>query len=88
MDRIKTTQTREELYLSIPKGGVGAELGVCKGSNAAILFQYTKPTKMYLVDIWTELCPDGIHSLYRATEIIMIWFRISSQKKFLQEELK
>ena len=57
--RIGKKQTREELYLSIPKGGVGAELGVCKGSNAAILFQYTKPEKIYLVDIWTELCPDG-----------------------------
>ena len=29
MDLIKEVETREELYLEIPKGGVGAEIGVC-----------------------------------------------------------
>ena len=59
MKVIKEVQTRQELYLEIPKGGVGAELGVCKGANAASLLVHTRPEKLYLVDIWTEKCPDG-----------------------------
>ena len=58
MQRIKEVQTRQELYLEIPKGGIGAELGVCKGSNSASLLVHTRPEKLYLVDIWTEKCPD------------------------------
>ena len=84
MDKIKIAQTREELYLSIPKGGVGAELGVCKGSNAAILFQYTK--LIYGLS-HVLMVRNGIHSLYQATGIIMKWLQTSSQKKLVQEEL-
>ena len=52
MKVIKEVQTRQELYLEIPKGGVGAELGVCKGANAESLLVHTRPEKLYLVDIW------------------------------------
>lgn len=60
MDKIKDIQSREELYLEIPKGGIGAELGVCKGVNSIPLYFITKPTKLYLVDIWTKRCPNGL----------------------------
>ena len=43
-----------EMYLSLPKGGVGAEIGVCKGVNATFLWQALKPSKLYLCDIWEE----------------------------------
>lgn len=59
MEKIKSIETREELYLEIPKGGIGAEIGVCKGINSMPLYFISKPSKMYLVDIWTEICPNG-----------------------------
>ena len=59
MDRIKSVPTREEMYELIPKGGVGAELGVCKGSNAVQLYFRTKPRKLFLVDTWDEVTQES-----------------------------
>jgi Methyltransferase domain len=36
----------------LPKGGVGAELGVHKGYFTEVLLASTKPTKLHLVDPW------------------------------------
>ena len=54
MDNIKEYETHVEMYLDVPKGGVGAEIGVCKGINAVHLWHITKPSKLYLCDIWHE----------------------------------
>ncbi len=59
MSKIKEYETREEMYLDIPKGGVGAEIGSCKGLNAISMFHIAKPSHMFLVDIWTEKDPEG-----------------------------
>ena len=59
MDRIKEYETHMEMYLSLPKGGVGAEIGVCKGFNATFLWHVLKPSKLYLCDIWEERSPDA-----------------------------
>ena len=40
MEKIKSIETREELYLEIPKGGIGAEIGVCKGINSMPLYRF------------------------------------------------
>jgi hypothetical protein len=55
MDTIKEIPIRELLYEVIPKNGIGAELGVCRGSNAVQLFFKTKPSIMFLVDTWEEV---------------------------------
>ena len=55
MEHIKDIETREEMYLKIPKGGIGAEIGVCKGMNAINLFFLCRPTTMFLIDVWCEL---------------------------------
>lgn len=55
MEKIQDIDTREWLYDMVPKNGIGAELGVCRGQNAVQLFFRTKPSLMYLVDIWKEL---------------------------------
>lgn len=52
--KIKEIETRLEMYLELPKGGVGAEIGVCKGNNAIQLYHIIKPSKLYLCDIWKE----------------------------------
>lgn len=55
MDSIKEIPTRELIYDIVPKNGVGAELGVCRGSNAVQLFFRTKPSVLFLVDKWEKI---------------------------------
>ena len=52
---IKEFDLREDLYYSVPQGGVGCELGVCRGHNAVSLYHAIKPSKFYLVDFWGEM---------------------------------
>jgi SAM-dependent methyltransferase len=54
MRKIKQHASKEEMFMEIPKGGIGAELGVAKGCNAIRLLHLTKPKKLYLVDLWSE----------------------------------
>jgi hypothetical protein len=54
MDLIKEIDTRELMYDIIPKGGTGAELGVCRGGNAVQLIFRTKPSVLFLVDPWEK----------------------------------
>lgn len=49
---MKVVQTRAELVEHLPKGGVGAEVGVQKGDFAAKLLALCAPRKLYLVDPW------------------------------------
>jgi len=58
MDKIKEYETANEMYLDIPKDGIGAEIGVCKGWNATSLCHIAKPKKLYLCDIWRERHPN------------------------------
>ena len=83
MDRIKEYETRMEMYLSLPKGGEGAEVGVCKGINATFLWQALKPSKLHLCDIWEERSPDAY-----LTEEPELWYDDHSKligKLFAQE---
>ena len=43
---------RRELYRLFLKGGVGAEIGVQRGDNAAVLIEETEPIAVSLVDAW------------------------------------
>lgn len=55
MDKIESWTCREDLYLyCVPNNGIGLEMGVARGNNAASLFVHTNPSKMYLCDIWPE----------------------------------
>lgn len=53
MELIQDIETKEMIFDTIPKGGVGAELGVCRGTNAVQLLFRTEPVVLHLVDIWT-----------------------------------
>jgi hypothetical protein len=37
---------------ALPKGGVGAELGVHRGEFAAELLELAEPTRLHLIDLW------------------------------------
>ncbi len=44
--------TRRDVLSIVPKGGVGAELGVFTGAYSKVLFEETSPSKFFLVDVW------------------------------------
>jgi len=55
MDKVESWTCREDMYLyCVPNCGVGLEMGVARGNNAASLFVHTDPSKMYLCDMWHE----------------------------------
>ncbi len=43
---------RKTLMASLPKGGVGAEIGVAEGCFSEVLLEVCKPTMLYLIDCW------------------------------------
>jgi hypothetical protein len=49
---MRRVPTRNDLANLLPKGGVGAELGVLDGLNAQALFKQSEPATMHLVDLW------------------------------------
>ncbi|HEX3510380.1 MAG TPA: class I SAM-dependent methyltransferase [Solirubrobacteraceae bacterium] len=49
---VKRRWQRRTLVASLPRGGVGAEVGAWKGDFTAQLLRRTKPARLYLVDPW------------------------------------
>lgn len=61
---INQIDTSLVMYTKIPKGGIGAEIGVCRGSNATGLYIATKPSMLHLVDLWEpDLTTKRFHSI-------------------------
>lgn len=52
---VKKRGEREDFLKIIPKGGVGAELGVFKGEFSQHLLNACQPKKLYLIDAWWEI---------------------------------
>lgn len=59
---LRADEKRKEVLKIVPKGGIGAEIGVFTGKFSEALYEVTKPSKLYLVDVWHtqfgELFPD------------------------------
>ena len=52
---IRVLPYRWDLYKTYLRGGlVGAEIGVAQGQNAVNMWQFAKPKKLHLVDIWQD----------------------------------
>ncbi|HEX8225340.1 MAG TPA: class I SAM-dependent methyltransferase [Allosphingosinicella sp.] len=47
--------SREELIRHLPKGGVGAEIGVAEGTFSAALLAAAEPKELHLIDPWSHL---------------------------------
>lgn len=45
-------ETRDDMYSILPKDGYGIEIGVRRGLNARVLYNVTKPKRMFLIDPW------------------------------------
>lgn len=82
MTDIYPLDTRLTMYNNFPKGGVGAEIGVCKGANAVCLFVATRPTKLHLVDTWER---NPATELYHPIELFYGDWRGHINRLFPQE---
>lgn len=51
--------SREELIRHLPKGGVGAEIGVAEGTFAAAILESAEPKELHLIDPWSHLETGG-----------------------------
>jgi Methyltransferase domain len=47
--------SREELIRHLPKGGVGAEIGVAEGVFSAAMLEAAEPSELHLIDPWSHL---------------------------------
>lgn len=47
--------TREELIRHLPRGGVGAEIGVAEGTFSAAILEAAEPSELHLIDPWSHL---------------------------------
>jgi hypothetical protein len=69
---------REELFSRvIPPGGVGAELGVFKGTLSAFILSVNRPATLHLVDPWFQMDPQwwwaqGDRSTVRAFATLLL----------------
>lgn len=43
---------RRSLMASLPKGGIGAEIGVAEGCFSEVLLEVCQPRRLYLIDPW------------------------------------
>lgn len=51
--------SRVELMAALPKGTVGAEIGVLRGKFARIILDKARPSLLYLVDAWSAKAYDA-----------------------------
>lgn len=49
---MRRVPTRHDLAELLPKGGLGAELGVLDGLNAQAFYRRAQPDALHLVDLW------------------------------------
>ena len=47
--------SREELLQYLPKGAVGAEVGVAQGDYSAAILESAQPSELHLIDPWSHL---------------------------------
>jgi hypothetical protein len=48
----KRDEKRREMLSNLPKGGVGAEVGVWEGRFSEVILEICTPTKLHLIDPW------------------------------------
>lgn len=56
---------RRKVLESLPRNGVGAEIGVWQGDFSEGICDIAEPTKLYLIDAWKSFDdPERMHALY------------------------
>ncbi|GAG22015.1 unnamed protein product [marine sediment metagenome] len=53
---------RRSLMASLPKGGIGAEIGVSEGLFSEVLLKVCKPRRLHLIDPWTFITSDALRN--------------------------
>jgi len=60
---MRRDQNRQKILDMLPKGGVGAEIGVWEGGFSERLLAVTRPTALHLIDPW-EYQPDYTNTAF------------------------
>src|SRR2546430_9287984 len=55
-------QGRAFLFKMLPRGSVGAEIGVWKGDFSKLLLRRVRPAELHLVDPWVDRKSTRLHS--------------------------
>jgi Methyltransferase domain len=66
--RVLHPKGRQRLLRKLPKGGIGAEIGVWRGTFSAVLLQRLEPTELHLIDPW-EFMPDKPQTIYGGGDV-------------------
>jgi len=53
---------RKSLMASLPKGGIGAEIGVSEGCFSDVLLEVCKPAILFLVDPWVHVASAALRN--------------------------
>ena len=51
---------RRSLMASLPKGGIGAEIGVSEGLFSEVLLEVCEPRRLWLVDPWVHITSEAL----------------------------
>ena len=66
--RVLRPNGRQRLLRKLPRGAIGAEIGVWKGTFSAALLEKLEPRELHLVDPW-EFMPDKPRTIYGGGDI-------------------
>ena len=69
----------------IPKGKIGAELGVLKGIMSRVLLDITKPKELHLMDPWYFLEANWDWSYGNKSTVDALCNVLKSNKKYIEE---
>jgi SAM-dependent methyltransferase len=70
-------ETRDGLLKFLPKGGVGAEIGVAHGDYSELILRIVEPRELHLIDPWSSL-EDGSDLLSSATMLSDVTQKIAA----------
>jgi hypothetical protein len=70
----------------IPKGGIGAELGVLKGNFSKVLLNRTKPKELHLIDPWYFLTSKWDWTGGNQSTVDALCYILQSNKKEIDEK--
>lgn len=52
LEHVSVLPSRAMMLEHLPKGGAVAEVGVAAGDFSALIFEVSRPQKLYLIDLW------------------------------------
>jgi len=73
---------RHSIFASLPRGGIGAEIGVAHGLFSVDILRLSEPSLLYLIDCWEQLPVEvtGHDPANSGDEVKEGWYRATFQR--------